>query len=528
MRFFNTAGPVKCDKHYCLPPLSRFDLPEILTLIGQEKYFVLHAPRQSGKTSCMLALQDYLNVSGDYRSLYVNVEAAQAAREDAANGVHSIVTEIAKRAHQSLLFPGSDEILADIWDTTNAFSAVNIALSRLASMDNRPLVLLIDEIDALIGDTLISVLRQIRAGYDTRPHHFPSSIILCGVRDVRDYRIHSDKDKAMITGGSAFNIKAESLRLSNFTEEETRILLHNHTAETGQLFEDDAMRSIWYLSMGQPWLVNALAYEVCFKIEEGKDRSHHITQSLVMEAKNRLIQRRDTHLDQLVDKLQEERVRSVIEPILTGEIFEQGFKPDDIAYLVDLGLITQDRSGAMAIANPIYQEIIPRELSFAAQSGMTLNAAWYIGVEGTLRMYDLLVAFQQFFREHSESWTEVAQYKEAGPQLLLQAFLQRIINGGGEITREYGLGRGRTDLYILWHLPDGRSQRFVIECKVVRGSREATIKSGIVQVAGYADRCGAEEVYLLIFDRDPRRNWEQKIFTDVVEHNRTQVTVLGM
>jgi hypothetical protein len=230
----------------------------------------------------------------------------------------------------------------------------------------------------------------------------------------------------------------------------------------------------------------------------------------------------------LVDKLQEERVRSVIEPILTGEIFEQSFKPDDIAYLVDLGLITQDRSGALTIANPIYQEIIPRELSFAAQSGMTLNAAWYIGAEGTLRMYDLLVAFQQFFREHSESWTEVAQYKEAGPQLLLQAFLQRIINGGGEITREYGLGRGRTDLYILWHLPDGRSQRFVIECKVVRGSREATIKSGTVQVAGYADRCGAEEVYLLIFDRDPGRNWEQKIFTDVVEHNRTQVTVLGM
>jgi hypothetical protein len=290
MRFFNTAGPVKCDKHYCLPPLSRFDLPEILTLIGQEKYFVLHAPRQSGKTSCMLTLQDYLNVSGDYRSLYVNVEAAQAAREDATNGVHSIVTEIAKRANQSQLFPGSDEILADIWDTTNAFSAVNIALSRLASMDIRPLVLLIDEIDALIGDTLISVLRQIRAGYDTRPHHFPSSIILCGVRDVRDYRIHSDKDKAMITGGSAFNIKAESLRLSNFTEEETRILLHNHTAETGQLFENDVMRSIWSLSMGQPWLVNALAYEACFKIDEGKDRSHHITQSLVMEAKNRLIQ----------------------------------------------------------------------------------------------------------------------------------------------------------------------------------------------------------------------------------------------
>jgi len=87
MRFFNTAGPVNCQDHYCLPPLTRFDLPEVLTLISQKKYFVLHAPRQSGKTSCMLALREYLNNSGEYRSLYVNVEAAQAAREDVENGV---------------------------------------------------------------------------------------------------------------------------------------------------------------------------------------------------------------------------------------------------------------------------------------------------------------------------------------------------------------------------------------------------------------------------------------------------------
>lgn len=133
-----------------------------------------------------------------------------------------------------------------------------------------PVVVLIDEIDALVGDTLISVLRQLRSGYTERPASFPSSIILCGVRDVRDYRIHSDKDKAIITGGSAFNVKAESLRLGNFTEEETRTLLLEHTKETGQIFEEEALSSVWNLTQGQPWLVNALAYEICFKIEEGR------------------------------------------------------------------------------------------------------------------------------------------------------------------------------------------------------------------------------------------------------------------
>ncbi|OQA55507.1 MAG: hypothetical protein BWY45_02195 [Euryarchaeota archaeon ADurb.Bin294] len=528
MRFFNTAGPVNCQDHYCLPPLSRFDLPEILSLISQKKYFVLHAPRQSGKTSCLLACSDYLNKQGDYCALYTNVEAGQAAREDVNLAMRAILFGMLQRFE--INFPNlviTDD-LEQLILKHGPYGAMGAFFSLLSDRLEKPFILMIDEIDSLIGDTLISVLRQIRAGYDTRPGNFPSSVILCGVRDIRDYRIHSEKDKAIITGGSAFNIKAKSLRLGNFSEEETRTLLLEHTKETGQVFEDDALGSIWSLTMGQPWLVNALAYEICFELKEGKDRENHLTENLVVEAKERLVRRRETHLDQLVDKLKEERVRRVIEPMLTGEVFEQDFRPDDIAYLVDLGLITQVSSGAVAIANPIYQEIIPRELSFGAQSGMALEASWYISEDGKIRLYELLESFQQFFREHSESWTDIAQYKEAGPQLLLQAFLQRIINGGGQITREYGLGMGRTDLFILWNLPDGKTQRFVIECKILRGSREKTIYNGLGQVTGYADRCGAEEVYLLIFDREKEKSWDEKIFFETIEHDGWQVTIFGM
>ena len=83
MRFFNTTGPVVARDHYCVPPLERFDLSEVLELIRQKRYFVLHAPRQTGKTSALLALQDLLNggVEGEYRCVYANVEAAQAVRE---------------------------------------------------------------------------------------------------------------------------------------------------------------------------------------------------------------------------------------------------------------------------------------------------------------------------------------------------------------------------------------------------------------------------------------------------------------
>ena len=97
MRFFNTAGPVNCSKHYCLPPLSRININEIISLIRQEKYFILHAPRQTGKTSCLLALMEYLNQSGEYSCLYINIEAGQAARENVAGAMRAITGEIARR-----------------------------------------------------------------------------------------------------------------------------------------------------------------------------------------------------------------------------------------------------------------------------------------------------------------------------------------------------------------------------------------------------------------------------------------------
>ena len=94
--------------------------------------------------------------------------------------------------------------------------------------------------------------------------------------------------------------------------------IREHTDETGQEFVDGALDLVWDLTQGQPWLVNALGYEVCFKMKEGRDRSKPITAEMIQQAKENIILRRDTHIDQLVDKLQEDRVRRVVGPILEG------------------------------------------------------------------------------------------------------------------------------------------------------------------------------------------------------------------
>ena len=474
-RFFNTAGPVVAAKHYCIPPLERLDLRDVLDLIRTERYFVLHAPRQTGKTSALLALRDLLNsgAEGDYRCVYGNVEAAQAMREDVEAAMRAILGELASWARTTLGDGFLDEEWPGILAKHGPARALGEALTRWSEADAKPLVLLVDEIDALVGDTLLSVLRQLRAGYVRRPAGFPQSVVLCGVRDVRDYRIRSSAEQAVIAGGSAFNIKARSLRLGDFSRDDVTALLAQHTRETGQAFEPDALGTIWERTQGQPWLVNALADETCFRDEVGRDRGRPITADAVRDAQERIIQRRETHLDQLADKLQEDRVRRVVEPLLSGGD-ERDFSARDIEYVRDLGLIAS--APPLRLANPIYAEVVPRELTAAAQEGLVQDLAWYVDADGGLDVVKLLAAFQAFFREHSEHWVARFDYQEAGPQLLLQAFLQRVVNGGGRIEREYGLGRGRTDLLIVWpqrgsgdagNTERRPARKFVIECKVL-------------------------------------------------------------
>ena len=522
MRFFTTAGPIKPEKHYCIPPLERLDIDEVLALIKDEKYFVMHAPRQTGKTSALLALRDLLNAEGIYRCVYVNVEAAQAMREDVERATQVILGQLASWS-RSL----GDEFLDGVWlDILTKYGpgAFGEALTRWAEATPKPLVLLIDEIDALLGDVLLSVLRQLRAGYVRRPRSFPQSVVLCGVRDVRDYRIHSSSTNATIAGGSPFNIKARSLRLGDFSQDEVQALLAQHTEETGQVFTPDAQEMIWTQTQGQPWLVNALADQACFR-DGAVDRRDPVTAAAIIEAKEHLILRRETHLEQLTDKLKEARVQRVVEPLLSGAETRH-FTDRDLEYVRDLGLVAQYRP--LRIANPIYAEVVPRELTWVIQEEFDQDTAWYVHADGSLDVVKLLVAFQTFFREHSGHWVERFAYREAGPQLLLQAFLQRIMNSGGRIEREYGLGRMRTDLLIIW--PQGeRTRKFVIECKILHKGLDQTIAAGLSQTAEYMDRCDAEAGHLVVFDRREGRRWEDKVFRDRrMSHSGVEIDIWGM
>jgi len=516
-RWFNTAGPNRLEDHYTIDPFARADWPELSRLIDQKRYFVLHAPRQTGKTTLLNAMAEHLNAEGTYEALYLNVETAQAARDDFATANQLIVRRMIERAE--VFLPGSwlardGRKFAKEEGLGGMLSGM---LVRWAVHSAKPTVLLLDEIDALVGDTLISVLRQLRDGYNDRPSAFPQSIILCGVRDVRDYRIQTSGGD-MIAGGSCFNVKAESLRLGNFSQDEVRDLYGQHTFATGQRFDDPVYSKVMALTGGQPWLVNALARQLTEKMPELRDRRRSIGLDDLDEAKEALILRRDTHLDQLVDKLREDRVRRVIEPMLRGEDGLPAGTEEDIMYVTDLGLISNGGPTRSEIANEIYREVIPRVLTYSIQFSLhgVLEDTAFHSTDNRLDVRKMLEGFQRFYRENSETWRKRALYEEAAPQLLLQAWLQRVVNGGGQIHREYALGTGRADLLVRHFYGSAgnrREQRVVIEVKVVRAHRsvESTILDGLEQTSRYADRCDSEEAHLVVIDgRD--RSWDEKIY----------------
>ena len=521
-KFFNTAGPNIIEDHYTLNPLTRFS--GIRQLIDDKRYFIIHAPRQTGKTTVIRALAHDITREGKYIGLYINVESAQAVRNDVERSNAIFIERVREEARMSLpaeYFPSafcSEKLSGD--------GAFQTFLNRWCAELLKPLVLFIDEADSLIGDSLLSLLRQVRSGYANRPTGFPHSLALVGLRDIRDYRIFSDSSGNYVIGGSAFNIKDESLVLDNFTLDEVRELYAQHTEATGQVFEEDAIQFIHKQTNGQPWLVNAIAKQLCFG-SQAIPFDTPITKQDAIEKIEILIQRRDTHFDQLADKLTEPRVARIIERILVGqntpsdEYYGGSLPTDDVQYVIDLGLVRAGING-YEIANPIYREIVPRELTHQQQHELAERTVWYQREDGTLDMAKVLEKFCDFFKRNGEMLTNRKQYTEAAHHLVFMAWLQRIVNGGGKVYREYASGLKRMDLLVEF-VGGAKKQEFIFELK--NDSRFAEI-DGVPQTVEYAKRMGKTEAYLIIF----RRKFPEDIDTigerKEVEHDGVKVQVV--
>ena len=521
MRKFNTTGPCFPDEHYMLPALDR--LPGIRELVAGGNYFVVHAPRQTGKTTALQALVQEINDKGDMFAIYCTLETLQNATD-----VDDTMVKIVKLLRRGALAVSA---LADLLGDPNTalaisqepgwtVTAVADTLTTICRKANKPVVVFFDEADCLVGNVLISFLRQLRDGYVNRKMiPTPKSVALVGMLDVRDYKAQIRPDGESLGQISPFNIIAEDMLIPNFVESDIRTLYAQHTAETGQVFADGVVEDVWRLTRGQPWLVNAIAHECVAKIHAFR-YAEPITVADVEAAKEAIIRRRDTHVDSLMERMREPRVRRLVEPLILGDDSELTANDEDWRFVTDLGLLRVER-GTLVPANPMYAEIIGRYLSHGEQDRMirSVPETPWVKDDG-LDMAGLMAAFQRFWRENSGADRDIMGYREAVPHLVLMAFLQRVTNGGGHINREMALGQGRLDLCVEF-----RGARYAIEVKT---SANFKGEKSYEQCVKYLDDLGLSEGWMPIFDKSKDKSWDEKIYTRDETFNGKTIHVIGL
>jgi hypothetical protein len=475
-------------------------------LIAQRQYFVLHAPRQTGKTTAMLSFAARLRRQG-IAAVYASLESSQGMSD--LDQAESLWLRAIHRAACGQLPPALWPAPVEGWLQGTAGDRLWAFLAGICAGLPGELVLLLDEADVVRGQPLVSLLRQLRAGFTSRgPGRFPSSVALIGMRDLRDY-LTAAKDGTPINPGSPFNIKKVSLTLRTFTEAELRLLYAQHSEQSGQPFTEDAIARVFHHTQGQPFLVNALASHI---VQELAPPPEPVTVEHVEQAKEALILSRTTHLDALGERLKEPRVARIMAAVIAGRpSYEVEATSDDALYCEDLGLLRL--RPRMEVSNPMYREVLIRALSSMTEADPP-DRPWVKG--GRLDMPLLVEGFLTFWRRHAEALRhkDLGPYREIVPHLVFMAWLQRIVNGGGRVTREYALGRGALDLLVEF---GGESHAIELKRVTQHDSFEVVEEEGREQLTRYLDGLGLGEGWLLIFDERPGRSWEERLVRRDVE-----------
>jgi len=487
--------------------------------IRDKLYWVLHAPRQTGKTTFLQNWAREINSGNEAVACYVSIERCQILPEP-----ERCMPELCKAIQE---FAGFSNLPVPELKTNRPNSMLSEILINFSSlMAPKPLVMLFDETDALEGGAMISFLRQLRGGFMERGvGKFPVSIALVGIRDLKDY-ITAAKDGVPPNPLSPFNIKEDSVLLENFSRDEVNKLFAQRTEEAGQQITEEALEYVWEQSHGQPWIVNSLFKRATMRILPENDYST-VTLAHIREAREQIILARETHLDSLAVRIQDPAIRKVMESLITGTPDPNLTASEGFRICMDLGLVMKER-GTPTVANPIYKEVLARQLTYSIQDAIPEPEWQWEKSDGSLDMDALLKQFQKFWRKNSEVWEQKSDYTEAFPHLLLMAFLQRVLNGGGRIEREYAAGLGRMDLAVEYN-----KKLFIIEIKLVRtyNTLEEVREEGVSQIIKYRNSIDSDvPAYLVIFDRRDTakgRPWDEKIYWQEEAVPSGTVTVVG-
>lgn len=510
MKAFNTTGPCRPERHYMIPPLER--TPMAMSLVKGENYLAVSGPRQSGKTSLLKALVDGINAEGWARAVLVSCESA---------GQRQGVTETgdAERLLIENWHSGLTDAFPEVaWDAPSSFlllapgGRIGRALSSWTRNADRPLVVVIDEVDTLARAPFVSMLSQIRSAFERRGRSFPSSIVLAGMRSLRDHDIALGGDGS----GSPFNI-VRYVHVGNFTRDEVGRLYAQHTAATGQRFSEAAVESVWEQTRGQPLLVNVLADIAVTQLVP--DISKTIEASHIEEALRLFEASNPMHLASLVQRLAEDRVLNVVASVVAGDY--PRVPPDDVRYAVELGIIERLPGDRLQPSNPLYARALLKAVTEQERTSLTNWSPTWLDASGRIEPARLRENFIAFWARHRDMMKDRIKYPEAVAHFGLMTYLDRVANGGGRVDREFAVGRGRLDLLLVHG-----DLRLPIEVKVHRDDGGDPTAEGIDQLDRYCAGLRLDTGWLVVFDQRSTATGKRLEHEEVVTSGGRRLTVI--
>lgn len=487
-RYFNTSGPNIPIKHYTL--LREKLVEKGKKMVEDERYFTIWAPRQTGKSTYFRLLAQELEKE-DYRVCYLNVENFRNA-------------PIRSMLDHFYIY------LQEFWGIDFRGQNIQDIFNTIATIKDKKLVLIIDEVEGATQDYLGDLLHSIRNAYHSRQFHSLKSVILVGVSNITGIV----QDNA-----SPFNV-SDNLEIPYFSKAEVFALLGQHEKETGQLFSEEVKEKIAYITAGQPGLVNGFG----LKLTTACPEKPQIGYEDYLKAEDDFLHKSlDKNVANIVNKAKEHR--AFVEKLLfTESRVAFTVYNEQVRYLHTNGLLKEDENGNVEFWVPLYKKCLQQYFypsmngeSEEIQRNIVVNSyfteAGLLNLDKVLRDYQVYTArrgFRYFIEKDTNN--KPKGMLEAGLMYSFETYIQSFLQVlKGKSYLEPHVALGRSDLII-----NIRGQEFVIEGKIYYNI--SRFIDGKTQLAYYIKSLGLRTGIYLVFVNSKVSNPEIVESMEIIEN----------
>ena len=503
MKEFNTTGLCNPNKHYMVDISNK--LYDIKKLVEKEKYFIINRPRQYGKTTTLLALEN--NLKDKYLVISISFEGI-------GNVVFSTEREFCRKFIELIEInleyynENLNKKLLDLSKNIDDFVSLSRTISSFIKEIDKEVILIIDEVDKSSDNQIfLDFLGMLRNKYLDREKGRGvtfKSVILAGVYDIKNLKLKLRPDEER-KYNSPWNIAVPFNVDMSLSEEGIEGMLKEYKNDKNLNFDTSkAAEFIYFYTSGYPFLVS----RICQIIDENLGASW--TEENMIMAVKLLLDENNTLFDDLVKNIEnnKELREYMFNLIMNGS----GNRFNLLNPIINLGVMFgyfKNENNTVVISNRIFSQVLYNYFSSLLEDNNAMKKYNFKAdfIEGNgLNIEKVLLRFQQFMKEEYSSKDE--KFLETNGRTLFLSFITPIINGVGYAFKEVQISEEkRLDVVITYN-----NNKYIIELKIWHG--EKYHERGLEQLADYLDINGQNKGYLLIFNFNKDKEYKKEVINN--------------